>query len=360
MNRVEIWGNTVFYTVFLLNVVAVPLAVAGPTGGQVVGGAGSINQSGANTTINQTSQNMAIDWQSYNVNVNERVQYIQPNSSSISLNRILSQSGSTIAGRIDANGQVILVNPNGIFFTPTSIINVGGIIASGLDIQPNDFMNGHYIFDEVLGTDGTVINSGMINASLGGNAALIGKQVENNGLIVANLGSVSLAAGKQAVLTFDQGGLLGVRVSKKILQDELGVDPAVINSGDIQAAGGRVLLTASTSQDVFSQAVNTGGLDQATSVVVHEDGSFTLGGGADVINTGSIDTSTTGNNQNIGRIVLLGKNVSSSGELLANAAKGNGGNIELHAQNTTLLTENSLTSARSETKGQGGVVKVLG
>jgi len=253
---------------------------AGPSGGAVVGGVGSISQAGVNTTIQQTSQNMAIDWQSYNVNVNERVQYIQPNASSISLNRILSQNGSTIAGRIDANGQVILVNPNGIFFTPTSIINVGGIIASGLNIQPSDFMNGNYIFDEVLGTDGTVINSGMINASLGGNVALIGKQVKNDGLISANLGTVMLAAGKQAVLTFDPGGLLGVRISKEILQDELGVDPAVLNSGEITAADGRVLLTASTSQDVFSQAVNTGGLESATSVVVHEDGSCTLGGGA--------------------------------------------------------------------------------
>jgi len=358
--------NVWFFSVLLLmNSVGVSQVVAGPDGGQVVGGTGSIAHSGTTTTINQTTQNMAIDWQSYNVNVDERVQYIQPDSSSISLNRILSQSGSTIAGRIDANGQVILVNPNGIFFTPTSMINVGGIIASGLNIQPNDFMNGNYIFDEVLGTDGAVINSGIINASLGGNVALIGRQVENDGLIVANLGSVTMAAGKQAVLTFDQDGLLGVRVSKEILQDELGVDPAVLNNGEINAEGSRVLLTASTSQDVFSQAVNTGDLNQtATSVVMHEDGSFTLGNGADVLNTGSIDTSITNNDQsldqNIGRIVLLGENVTSSGELRADAANGHGGEIELHAQNTTLLTGNSLTSARSETNGQGGIVKVLG
>ncbi len=103
----------------LLNMTSVSLVIAGPTGGQVVGGSGSISQSGLDTTtINQTSQNMSIDWQSYNLNANERVQYIQPNSSSISLNRILSQNGSTIAGRIDANGQVILVNPNGIFLLP--------------------------------------------------------------------------------------------------------------------------------------------------------------------------------------------------------------------------------------------------
>ncbi|MCF6212356.1 MAG: filamentous hemagglutinin N-terminal domain-containing protein, partial [Gammaproteobacteria bacterium] len=348
------------FSVLLLCITVSPLAMAGPDGGQVVGGSGSIVHTGNTTTINQSTQNMAIDWQSYDVNANERVQYLQPNASSISLNRILSQSGSTIAGRIDANGQVILVNPNGVFFTPTAIVNVGGIIASGLNIQPNDFMNGRYIFNEVLGTEGAVINSGMINASLGGNVALIGKQVENDGLIVANLGSVTLAAGKQAVLTFDQGGLLGVRVSQETLQEELGVDPAVINSGEIQAEGGRVLLSASTSRDVFSQAVNTGDLEQATSVVVHEDGSFSLGGGADVINTGSIDTSTTANDQDAGRIVLIGENVTSSGELRADAANGNGGEIELHAQDTTLLTGGSLTSARSEREGRGGTVKVLG
>jgi len=40
-------------------------ANAAPSGGAVVGGNGSISQSGSNTTILQNSQNMAIDWQSY-------------------------------------------------------------------------------------------------------------------------------------------------------------------------------------------------------------------------------------------------------------------------------------------------------
>ena len=94
-----------------------------------MGGAGSITHSDNITTINQSTQNIAIDWQRYNVSANERVQYLQPDSASIiSLNRILSQSGSTIAGRIDANGQVILVNPNGIIFHhQLNFINVGGI-----------------------------------------------------------------------------------------------------------------------------------------------------------------------------------------------------------------------------------------
>ena len=339
---------------------AIPVAHAGPVGGEVVGGSGSITQSGLTTTITQASQNLAANWQSFDVNRNERVQFIQPNSTSIALNRILSNNGSTIAGQIDANGKVILVNPNGIFFTPTASLNVGSLIASGLDITPNDFMNGHYIFNEIPNSNGAVINSGMINAALGGNVTLLGKQVTNNGLIAATLGSVTLAAGKQAVLTFDNGGLLGVRISDAVLQKDIGVDPAVINNGTIQAQGGRVLLTASVSQDVFSRAVNNTGAEPATSVVVNADGSFTLGSGADVVNSGRIDTSVTNPNQNAGRIVLLGQNVTSSGTLNADARSGHGGDIELHAVDTTLLTQHSLTSARAETNGQGGVIKVLG
>jgi hypothetical protein len=114
-----------------------------------------------------------------------------------------------------------------------------------------------------------------------------------------------------------------------------------------------VLLTASTSQDVFSRAVNTAGLDQATSVVVNEDGSFTLGNGANVVNSGTIDASTASSDQGVGRIVLLGENVTSSGELRADAASGNAGEIGLHAQNTTLLTGNGITSVRAALDGEG-------
>ena len=177
-----------------------------PTGGEVVGGTGTISQADLTTTINQSSQNLAIDWQNFDINTNERVQFVQPNTSSIALNRIIGNNGSTIQGQIDANGQVILINPNGIFFTSTATINVGGLVASSLDMTPSDFMNGDYVFNEVLGTDGAVINSGIINASVGGNVALIGKQVKNDGLISANLGSVVLAAGKQSILTFDNQG----------------------------------------------------------------------------------------------------------------------------------------------------------
>lgn len=123
-------------------------SVAEPTGGNITGGTGTIHQSGLTTTINQNSSSLAIDWNSFNVKSSEIVNFLQPGASSIALNRILSNTGSQIHGQINANGQVVLVNPNGIFFGSTSSVNVGGLIASGLDISSADFMNVSFIIDE--------------------------------------------------------------------------------------------------------------------------------------------------------------------------------------------------------------------
>ncbi len=331
---------------------------AAPEGGEVVGGAGVIEQNGVDTMIHQSTERMAIDWRSFDVASNERVEFIQPSSSSIALNRVLSNRGSEILGRIDANGQVMLVNPNGVVFGKDSIINVGGMIASGLNIDPTSFINGDFALNSMEGTDGKVINYGIINAATGGSVTLVGQQVQNDGLISAKLGAVNLAAGNEAVLTFDQSGLVGVKVTEAVLQNELGVDAAVINSGEINAEGGRVLLSASVSKDIFSNAVNNGGMNKASSVVMHDDGSFTLGSGADVINTGEINTSVTSGSA--GQVVVVGNNITNSGTVSADTSAGVAGTIELHSTDTTLVTASGNISAKTTTQGEGGDIKILG
>ncbi|PUA26878.1 MAG: hypothetical protein B0W54_20865 [Cellvibrio sp. 79] len=331
---------------------------AAPEGGEVVGGEGIIQQAGVETIINQATERMAIDWRSFDVAANERVEFIQPSSSSVALNRVLSNRGSEILGRIDANGQVMLVNANGVVFGKDSVVNVGGMIASGLNIDPTSFINGDFALNSIEGAEGKVINYGIINAATGGSVTLVGEQVQNDGLISAKLGAVNLVAGKAAVLTFDPTGMVGVKVTEAVVQDELGVDAAVINNGSINAEGGRVLLSASVSEDVFSDAVNNAGMNKSTSVVMHDDGSFTLGAGADVINTGNISTSV--NQGNAGQVVLLGDNVTHSGSITASTSSGTGGSVELHSTDTTLLTENSKISAQASAQGEGGDIKVLG
>ncbi len=331
-----------------------------PQGGQIVGGSGSITQQQNLTDIRQHTQSLAINWNSFNLSEQDVVNFYQPSASSIALNRILSSNASQIFGQINANGRVVLVNSNGVFFGQTASVNVGGLIASGLDIGVNDFMNGDYRFNATDSADGIVKNSGTIQASLGGSVALLGKQVENSGYIGANLGSVALATGHQAVLSFDPEGLLGIRITDAVLHDELGVDPALVNSGEIEAAGGRVLLTASQSRDIFSNAVNHSSIEQATSAVVYEDGSFTLGGGGDVVNSGSISVSSDAKDPGAGQVVVLGENITSGGHITADAVNASGGDIELHANDTLTLQQNSLTTARSESDGNGGIILLLG
>ncbi|MET0378838.1 MAG: ESPR-type extended signal peptide-containing protein, partial [Spongiibacteraceae bacterium] len=52
-------------------------ALAGPEGGQVVAGMGTVSQAGATTTINQSSQNLSLNWQSFNVAPQETVNFVQ-------------------------------------------------------------------------------------------------------------------------------------------------------------------------------------------------------------------------------------------------------------------------------------------
>jgi filamentous hemagglutinin family protein len=86
-----------------------PFAQAEPIGGQVSAGTGSVTQSGVTTTINQSSQNLALNWQ-------ETVNFLQPSATAIAVNRIFDTNGTQILGRLNANGQVYLINPNGILF----------------------------------------------------------------------------------------------------------------------------------------------------------------------------------------------------------------------------------------------------
>lgn len=337
-------------------VLATQSAMSAPQGGNVVGGQGNIRQNDNATTIYQQSERMAINWQSYNVAGDERVIYVQPDKNAIALNNILSNTGSNILGRIDANGQVILVNPNGIFFGENSVVNAGGILASGLAIDPKAFMNGEMTFRALEGKNGVVINSGTINAATGGYVGLVGRRVENTGLIQAELGSVSLVSGKEAYVSFDHSGLLGITVTQAQLQNDIGVDSGVFNSGEIHASGGKVLLSASASQDIFTRAMNTESIRQANSVVVNDDGSFTLSAGGDVNNSGTINVSSTHSG---GEVYVLGENITHSGKILADGSRYLGGRIELHSLDTTLLTGSSFISAQSN-HGSGGDIKLLG
>jgi len=190
-----------------------PLALAAPTGGQISAGLGSIAQAGANTTITQSSQNLAINWQSFGIGASEAVNFIQPNASAIALNRVLGQDPSQILGSLSANGQVFILNPNGVLFGKGSQVNVGGLTASTLNISDADFMAGNHTFSNG-GTAGSVVNQGTLTAAQGGYIALLAPEVRNEGVISATLGTALLAAGDKVTLNLNNGSLLNYSIDQ--------------------------------------------------------------------------------------------------------------------------------------------------
>jgi filamentous hemagglutinin family protein len=116
------------------------LGLGGPTGGTVSAGSG-ISQSGKTTTVTQASQNLAINWASFSVASGETVNFVQPNRQAIVLNRVTGEA-SVIDGALQANGQVWLLNAQGVLFGRNASVNVGGLVVSTLGMNDADFMAG--------------------------------------------------------------------------------------------------------------------------------------------------------------------------------------------------------------------------
>ena len=243
---------------------------AAPLGGQVTAGSAQISQSGATTTITQQSANASLSWQGFNVSSNETVNFVQPNASSIAVNRILGNSGSLIFGHLNANGQVWLINPNGILFGQGSQINVGGLVASTLDIADSSITSNTRQFK---GNGlGSIINQGSITAAPGGYIALLGNQVSNQGYLSAQLGTIALGAGSATTLTFNGNQLLHLQV------DESTLNNLAENKQLIQADGGQVIMSAGAKDSILASVVNNTGTVQAQTVENH-NGTITLLGG---------------------------------------------------------------------------------
>ena len=258
-----------------------------PTGGQVTAGAASISSTANTLTVQQGSQRAAINWQSFSVGSGATVNFIQPNASSVILNRVVGTEQSVIAGAMNANGQVFLLNSNGVLFTGTSSVNVGGLVASTLNVSDADFMAGRNTFT-ANGSKSSVINLGTITAADGGYVALLGNQVKNEGVITARLGTAIMAAGDQISLNFNGDSLVGVTIDQGTL------NALVENKQAIRADGGLVVLTAKGLDEVMRTVVNNTGEVRAQTVANRSGKIYLLGEGGVVSVDGRLDASAPG------------------------------------------------------------------
>jgi filamentous hemagglutinin family protein len=325
-----------------------------PSHGVVTSGAASIGQAGANMTVNQTSSRAIVNWGSFSIGQGAGVTFNQPSSSSAILNRVTGSTTSTIAGQLQANGQVYLVNPNGIAITKTGAVQVGGgFVASRLGIADDDFNNGSLNFVG-KGASAGASNAGSIAAAPGGFVGLLGGTVANSGVVSVPLGKVAMGSGEQATLNLTGDNFLQVAVptNTKTADGQALIDV----SGKVRAAGGSVQLRAATVAQAIRNAVNVPGELSVTSARA-SGGSIILGGGpgGDISVTGRLKASgrTAG-----GTIAVGGHDVAlRQAKLAAGSAKGRGGTVTLTGTRAVSLAS-SLVYASGATGG--GAIRIGG
>ena len=333
-------------------------AVAGglPTGGSVTAGQGSLQQAGNVLTIQQNSDKLAIDWNSFSIGQGHSVNFVQPGAASVALNRVLGPDVSVIQGALNANGQVFLVNPNGVLFSPTAQVNVGSLVASTLNISTEDFLAGRYHFSG--DSAAAIVNQGQISAASGGHVALVAARIVNDGQLSAERGSVVLAAG--SAVRLDLGGPVQVEV------DGGALGALIDNGGAIHANGGTVLMTARAIDSLTATVINSSGLIEARSLGVGADGVVSLiaeQGGVHV--SGRIDVSSP--QGKAGKAIVTGDTVTiADGAVIDATGATGGGEIYVgggwqgkggirQAKHTT-VEAGALLDASAKLNGHGGTV----
>lgn len=278
-------------------------------------GQATTQQQGNHLDVNVSTASVVGTASSLDIAANQSVNVRFAQGGGNGLFRSTGNSATNIMGGLTSNGNLFLINQNGVLFGQGAQVNVGGLVASTMNINDADFLSGHYQFN-ANGSNGNVTNLGTLKVSDGGYLVLLGKHVTNNGTLTANNGSVVMGAADSAILDFYGNGLVKANLSGDALE------AVVTQSGNIQADGGAVQLTTNSR----SSAVNVSGLVQANSLV-ERNGIISLSGGdnAKVAVSGTLmaagnKVGTTG-----GNIEVIGEQVALLGEAQLDASGEAGG-----------------------------------
>ena len=298
-----------------------PTARANPTGAQVANGAVNMESSGNSLRIT-ASDKAIINWSSFSIGAGEMTHFVQPSATASVLNRVTSGDPSQILGTLQANGQVYLLNPNGIFVGNGAVIDVGGFMASTANLTDEAFKNGRDL-NFTGASDAVIRNAGTITAH-NGDVYLLAANVENTGTIRASQGTVGLMAGQGFYVKKQEAGSVKVMVNSSSLpgaKKGIGVD----NRGTIDA------LRANLEADgnVYAMAINQAGVVRATGVNKLADGTVALS--------------------------APGGKIFNSGQLIAANRDGSGGKISVAAAEVVTETASVITAAGAV---DGGEVKI--
>jgi filamentous hemagglutinin len=262
-------------------------------------------------TVHQTTNSAILNWSSFNIGAGGSVTFKQPTASSVALNRIFQGSPSQIFGKLNANGQIYLINLDGFLFGATSTVNVGSLLVSSLPLSLTDanFNNGIL---SPLQSDKPVLDAALDPLAPGVGRASV---LDSNGKPVLD------AAGKPipVQIVVQPGAALNAADQGRLLL----AGQSVTNGGSLTAPDGQVILAAGTQ--VFLQADNDPSL---RGLVVEVDGTP---------NTAGAPGNTAWNQLSgllsapRGNVTMVGLAVNQDGRISATTSVSANGSIRLEA-----------------------------
>ncbi|WP_105887721.1 two-partner secretion domain-containing protein, partial [Haemophilus influenzae] len=256
-----------------LGVTSIPQSVlaSGLQGMDVVHGTATMQVDG-NKTIIRNSVDAIINWKQFNIDQNEMVQFLQENNNSAVFNRVTSNQISQLKGILDSNGQVFLINPNGVAIGKNAIINTNGFTASTLDISNENIKARNFTFEQTKDKAlAEIVNHGLITVGKDGSVNLIGGKVKNEGVISVNGGSISLLAGQKITIS----DIINPTITYSIAAPE----NEAINLGDIFAKGGNINVRAANIRNKGKLSADSVSKDKSGNIVLSaKEGEAEIGG----------------------------------------------------------------------------------
>ena len=357
-----------------------PSFANGLQGMDVISGKAHMEVNGATTTI-KNSPNAILNWQSFNINKGDLVQFIQENKNSAVFNKVVSNQISELHGTLKSNGQVFLINPNGIIFGKDAVIDTSSFVASTLNISNEDLKKGKFAFEQAKDKAmAEIVNNGLITVSKNGTVAFVGGSVTNNGKIKVENGNVFLLAGQKITLSDLSNPAITYSLSAP--------KNKVLNLGDVFAKNGKITLSGGKVTNKGTLNVHSTDKDKQGKVTISaKEGDVSLGGkisadgvyrggaikitgkGITVEENAVIDLKGKqgggtayigGDEQGKGTIQLAEKTEIKKGAKIDASAteKGNGGKVVIWGDKVKV--DGKITAKGGEKAGDGGFVETSG
>ncbi len=161
-----------------------------PRNPQLMHGSAAFEQTDRAISINASDKTI-LHWSEFSIEEGETARFVLPTADSSLLNRVMEAYPSRLLGKLEANGRILLINPNGVLVGADAQIDTGSFIASSLDVLDSAFLDASDLAFSGP-SDAPIANTGKITSE--GEIFLIGRRVENHGSLKAGREAGAVAA----------------------------------------------------------------------------------------------------------------------------------------------------------------------